>query len=382
MQINEEKSLLIIAGESSGDLHGGALVKNLLQLNPKLKIYGIGGDKMQGAGMKLIYHINKMSFLGFLEILEHLPFIKKVQKELITYVREKNIQDIVLIDYPGFNLNIAKKFKKLNLNITYYISPQIWAWGPGRIKKIKKIINKMLVVFPFEEKIYKENSVDVSFVGHPLIVSLNDYQFLSKEELYDKFKFEKYKDILLLLSGSRDHEVKSIFPECIQAANILSEKYNMQIVVACADNIDELLFYTLTNYKNFKVIKNYTYDLIKHSKLGIIKSGTSTLEAALLELPMVIVYKTSAITYLIGKSLIRIKDIGMANILSGKKVVPELIQQKVKSKFIIEEGGKLLSNNTLYINTKNELKKIKESLGKEDASKKAAEIIHSSLYEN
>ena len=382
MQRNDEKKLLLIAGESSGDLHGGALVKNLLQLNPQLKIYGIGGDKMQEAGMHLIYHINKMAFLGFLEVLEHLPFIKKVQKELIAFIREKKIQDVVLIDYPGFNLSIAKKFKKLNLNIIYYISPQIWAWGSGRIKKIKKIVNKMLVVFPFEEKIYKENYVDVKFVGHPLIVRLNNYPFYSKEELYDKFEFDRNKDILLLLSGSREHEVKSIFPECIQAANVLSEKYNMQIVVACADNIYETLFYSLTDFKNFKVIKNYTYDLLKHSKLGIIKSGTSTLEAALMELQMVIVYKTSAITYLIGKSLIRIKDIGMANILSGKKIVPELIQQKVKSKFIIEEAVKLLSDDTLYIITKNELKKIKESLGKEDASKNAAEIIHSSLYEN
>ncbi|HED07279.1 MAG TPA: lipid-A-disaccharide synthase [Ignavibacteria bacterium] len=382
MPTNNEKSLLIIAGESSGDLHGAALVKNLLQLNPELKIYGIGGDKMQEAGMQLIYHINKMAFLGFLEVLEHLPFIKKVQKELITFVKEKNIKDIVLIDYPGFNLNIAKKFKKLNLNITYYISPQIWAWGSGRIKKIKNLVNKMLVVFPFEEKMYKEYSVDAEFVGHPLITRLNEYQFLTKEELYDKFELEKNKDIILLLSGSREHEVKSIFPECIQAANIISGKYNMQIVVACADNIAESLYYSLTDYKDFKVIKNYTYDLLKHSKLGIIKSGTSTLEAALMELPMVIVYKTSVITYLIGKSLVKIKDIGMANILSGKKVVPELIQQKVKSKFIIEEVSKLLSDNTLYINTKNELKKIKESLGSEDASKKAAEIIHSSLYEN
>ena len=329
--------------------------------------------------MQLIYHINKMAFLGFLEVVEHLPFIKKVQRDLINFVKEKRIKNIVLIDYPGFNLNIARKFKKLNLNITYYISPQIWAWGSGRIKKIKKMVNKMLVVFPFEENIYRKNSVDAEFVGHPSITSLNNYQFLTKEELYKEFGLKKDKEILLLLSGSREHEVKSIFPECIKAAESISKKFNLQIITACANNINEGLYYSLTDDKNFRVIKGFTYDLLRHSKLGIIKSGTSTLEAALLELPMIIVYKTSTITYLIGKSLVRINDIGMANILSGKKVVPELIQSKVKANYIIEEAGKLLSDETLYSNTKNELNKIKESLGNEDASRKAAEIIHSSL---
>jgi len=379
MTAQDEKGLLIIAGEISGDLHGAALVKNLLYIDPNLKIYGIGGDKMHEAGMQLLYNINKMAFLGFLEVIEHLPFIKKVQRELISFVKEKKINNIVLIDYPGFNLNIAKKFKKLNLNITYYISPQIWAWGSGRIKKIKRMVNKMLVVFPFEEKMYRKYSVNAEFVGHPLITLLDNYQFLTKRELFNKFKLEENKDIILLLSGSREHEVKSIFPECIKAAESISKKFDLQIVAACADNIDEKLYYSLTDYKNFKVIKGNTYDLLKNSKLGIIKSGTSTLEAALLELPMIIVYKTSTITYLISKNLVRIKNIGMANILSDKKVVPELIQSKVKANYIIEEADKLLSNETLYSNTKNELNKIKESLGNGDASRKAAEIIHSSF---
>jgi len=240
----------------------------------------------------------------------------------------------------------------------------------------------MLVVFPFEEKIYLENNVDAVFVGHPLIAGFNNYRFLTKEELYDKFCLEKNKDILLLLSGSREHEVKSIFPECIKAAENIAAKFNLQIVTACADNINEELYYSLNGNIDFKVIKGFTYDLMKHSKMGIIKSGTSTLEAALLELPMIIVYKTSAITYLIGKKLIRIKDIGMANILSDYKVVPELIQSQVKADYIFNEACKILSNEEKYINTKKELNKIKESLGQEDASKKAAEIIYSSIYEN
>ncbi len=152
-------NLLIIAGEESGDLHGAALINELKNIDDTLSIYGIGGNKMSLAGMNIIYHINKMAFLGFVEVLRHIPFIKKVQKDLISVIIEKNIKVAVLIDYPGFNLSLAKKLKKMNVKIIYYISPQIWAWGAGRLNKIKRIVDKMLVVFPFEEQLYSWSSI-------------------------------------------------------------------------------------------------------------------------------------------------------------------------------------------------------------------------------
>ena len=375
------KNLLIIAGEISGDLHGASLIKELKKLDSEINVFGIGGDKMKAAGMQLSYHINRMAFLGFAEIVRHLPFIKRVQKELLELVKTKNISTAVLIDYPGFNLSIAKKLKKLDVKIVYYISPQIWAWGSGRIRKIKKLVDKMLVVFPFEEKLYSNHKVNVEFVGHPLLERLKEYDFLSKEELYKKYNLDKNKEIFLILPGSRDQEVKHIFPEVITAAVKLAEEFNLQVVTACSSNIDINIFNRITKVRNFRVIKDETYNLLKNSKFGIVKSGTSTLEAGLFQLPMIIVYKTSGLTYLIGKSLVRVNYIGMANIISGEKVVPELIQDQVSEETIYKECKKILADKSLYNAIKNKLGLIKEKLGTEGASGKAADSIYRTMNE-
>jgi lipid-A-disaccharide synthase len=374
-------NLMIIAGEISGDLHGASLIKELKKLNREINIFGIGGDKMQNAGMQITYHINRMAFLGFVEVVRHIPFIKKVQKRLIELVKEKNINTAVLIDYPGFNLSIAKKLKRMNVKIVYYISPQIWAWGSGRINKIKKLVNKMLVVFPFEKSLYSDHNVDVEFVGHPLLERLKEYDFLSEEKLIEKYDLDRNKKILLILPGSRDQEVKHLFPEMIKAAVKLAAEFNLQVITACSSNIDENLFNRITEVKDFRVIKNDTYNLLKNSKFGIVKSGTSTLEAALFQLPMVIVYKTSIPTYWIGKGLIKVDQIGMANIICGERVVPELIQNQVREKTIYEECKRILADNKLYETIKRKFELIKEKLGTEGASAKAALSIYKIMNE-
>src|ERR1017187_6817829 len=173
------KNILVIAGEASGDLHGSALIGELKKIDSSINVFGIGGDKMKDSGMNVLYSIDKLAFLGFTEVIKHIPFIKKVQREILWLVKEKKIKNAVLIDYPGFNLSIAKKLKKSGLYIFYYISPQIWAWGAGRINKIKSLINKMIVVFPFEEELYLKNNVDVEFVGHPLLERINEYVLFS-----------------------------------------------------------------------------------------------------------------------------------------------------------------------------------------------------------
>ncbi len=373
------KNVLMIAGEASGDLHGASLIRELHKLDSSLKIFGIGGDKMQAEGMELIYHIDKMAFLGFVEVIKHLPFIKKVQSDLIKEVKKRNIKEIVLIDYPGFNLSIAKKLKPLELELIYYITPQVWAWGKGRVKKIKKLFNKVLVVFPFEEKFFKEKDVNAEFVGHPLIQEINGHEFLSRELLNTKHSLDKAKDILLILPGSRKQEVKSIFPEAIKAASKLVDEFDLQIIVACSSSIDEKVFYELTDNKNFKVIKGQTYDLLKHAKFGIVKSGTSTLEAGLMELPMVIIYKTSWMTYAIGKLLVKIKNIGMANIVLDEQVVPELIQGEANTDNIYNEAKKILIDENLLNQIKIKLIRIKKVLGDKNAPENAAKIIYSLL---
>ncbi len=380
------KNVLIIAGEASGDLHGASLIRELIKLDSSLKLFGIGGNKMQTEGMELIYHIDKMAFLGFVEVIKHLPFIKKVQRDLIEEVKRRNVTEVVLIDYPGFNLSIAKKLKRLkpelDLELIYYITPQVWAWGKGRVNKIRKLFKKILVVFPFEEKFFKEKNVNAEFVGHPLIQEINAYDFISRSLLDKKFDLDPAKEILLLLPGSRKQEVKSIFPEAIKAASKIADELDMQIVVACSSNIDEKVFYEMTDIKNFKVIKDQTYDLLRHAKFGIVKSGTSTLEAGLLELPMVIVYKTSLLTYTIGKSLVKIKNFGMANIVLDEQVVPELIQNKANADNIYDETKNILSDEELLNHIKMKLSRIKKILGDKDAPKNAAKIIYSLLNEH
>lgn len=372
----------MIAGEVSGDQIGASLIEDLKKIDNSISVFGIGGDRMSEAGMKIQYHIKKMAFLGFAEVVKHLPFIKQVQKGLLRTIREQKIRYAVLIDYPGFNLNFAKKLKAIGVKIIYYISPQIWAWGENRIKKIKKLVDKMLVVYPFEEELYKKNNVDVELVRHPLVERINKYKFLSRSEFISKFGLNE-KEILLIMPGSREHEVEKIFAETIKAAERIAQEFNMQTVVACSSNIDESIFYKQNLTKNFKVVKGFTYDLMKYSKLGIIKSGTSTLEAGLFELPMVIVYKTSSITYLIGKNLIRVDNIGMVNIISGEKVVPELIQKDMNENTIYSECKRILTDRSLYQGIKDKFRLLREKLGSTEApAEKAAHIIYSLMNES
>ncbi len=376
---------MIIAGEVSGDLHGGFLVRALKNIDKEMEVCGIGGDKMKAEGMDVIYHINKMAFLGFAEIVKHLPFIKRVQRDLLDVVKENKIKTVVLIDYPGFNLDFAEKVKAYGTKIVYYISPQIWAWGAGRIKKIKRLIDKMLVVFPFEEELYKKHGVNVEYIGHPLAERLREYNFLDRNALNGKFNLDPYKEILLLMPGSRTHEVEQIFPESINAAVKIAEEFGLQTVVVCSENIDEEIFMRISDNHNYKLIKGFAYDFMKHAKFGIIKSGTSTLEAGIFGLPMVIIYKTNFLTYFIGRQLVKVKNIGLVNIVAGEKIVPELIQNKMKGDFIYNECRNILSSSSLYDSIKEKLGVIKERIflsSEESASEKAARSIYALMNES
>ena len=374
-------NLMIVAGEVSGDLLGGELSTELMKLDDRIKLFGIGGDKMKQAGVEIICHTNRLAFLGFAEVVRHIPFVKKIQRDLIRVIKEKNIKHIIMIDYPGFNLNFAAKIKPLGVKILYYVSPQIWAWGIGRMKKIKHLVKKMFVVFPFEEELYKDAGVDVEFVGHPLLDRINKYEYLSKEEFFEKYNLDPAKDILLILPGSRKFEVEKIFLPCIEAALRLKKEFNLQIVVAGASNIDEKLFSEISPLSEYKIIKDRNYELMKYSKAGIIKSGTSTLESGLFGLPMVIVYKTSSLTYFISKSLVRLKNIGMANIILGENVVPELIQHHVNPGLIYGNVKKILSDDVLLGSIKKKLLTIKSKLGSEGAARRTAQSIYSLLNE-
>lgn len=366
------KEILIIAGEVSGDMHGAALVQAISKSDSQIRFSGIGGDEMVRGGVKLLYHSSQMSFLGMVEVLKHLPFISRVKKEMISHVRREKIKLAILIDYPGFNLSLAKALREDGVKIIYYISPQIWAWGKGRIKKIKKLVDKMLVILPFEEKLYKDNGVDCEYVGHPLVDRIKSYTFISKEEIYRKNGLDSGKEILLVQPGSRKQEVKEMYPVILEGAKRLADELGFQIVVNCSQGIEEDIFGVLSDGVKPAIIKGFTYELMKYAKLGIIKSGTSTLEAGLLGLPMVIVYKSNYLTYLIGRSLVKLKNIGLINIVLGKTVVPELIQGDLTSDNIYAKGKAVINKRKII---EKELSEVNKILGEIPASDNAAKIV-------
>jgi len=370
-----KRELLIVAGESSGDLHGASFIRELKKLDKDITVFGIGGNKMKAEGMETIYHINQVSFLGFVEVLKHIPFMQKVKARLVIEALKREIKTAVLIDYPGFNLQIANELKPHGINLIYFISPQVWAWGAGRIHKIKKLISKMLVILPFEEKLFSDAGIDTEFVGHPLLEQVANYNFLTKEELFAKYNLDSNKEILLVLPGSRRQEVKMLFPAVINAAEKLAAEFNLQTVVACSEDIEEKVFRDLSSASDYKLIKGSTYDLLKYSKFGIIKSGTSTLEAGLFELPMVIVYKTNNLTFEIGKRVVKLDRIGLVNIVLNEMVVPELLQKDTGTDNIVNKCRDILSSNEKYNSIKEKLGRLKDNLGTQGASKRAAESV-------
>jgi lipid-A-disaccharide synthase len=373
--LERAEKILFIAGEISGDLHGAALIHELKLINSSISYYGIGGNRMKAEGMHIAEHLDNMAFMGFVEVVKHLPYIKEVRRNILDIVKKENIKTAILIDYPGFNLNIARKLKELKVKVIYYITPQVWAWGKRRVKVIKELMDKVLVILPFEKEFFERNGINAEYVGHPLVDTVNDYAFQDKEEFFKGNNLDPAKDILVILPGSREQEVKTIFPESIKAADKICKEFNMQTVVACSDNIDDKLFHQFRKDYEFKVIKGKTYELFKYSAAGIIKSGTSTLEAALFELPMVVVYKTNPVTYLIGKNLVSLKSISLVNIIYGKEIVPELIQNDLNAENIYNEIRKYITDKIVTDLTKNKLREVKKLIGGKGASRKAASVI-------
>lgn len=371
----------MIAGEASGDMHGAALAKEILDEQNDIQLFGIGGDNMISAGVNTLYHIRDMAFLGFAEVVKHLPFILKVEKSIIEIVKREKIELAVLIDYPGFNLRLAKKLKKLGLKIIYYISPQIWAWRKGRINKIRERVDKMIVVFPFEEEMYKRGNVNVEYVGHPLIERVESYNFKTKAELYKELQLDEEKEVLLVLPGSRKHEIEKLLPVLSNASEQLASKFNMQVVIACAESIDESYLKKFVSIPNYRIVKGNTYNLFKHSKFGIIKSGTSTLEAAIFALPFIAVYSTSKFTYEMAKRLIKVQNIAMPNIIMGNEVVKEFIQDDVNPDAIVNYCENLLNDSNKIDELVSNLIQVKNKLGGIGASQNAAKIILKELHD-
>jgi len=376
------KQILIIAGEASGDMHGVGLIKELRRINPQVSFFGMGGDKMREAGVETFYHINQLSFMGFFEVLENLGFFREVMKKMTQILDERKPDLAILIDYPGFNLKLAEEIKKRKILILYYISPQVWAWGKGRIKKIKKLVDKMIVFFPFEEKIYKDAQVDVDFIGHPLLDVVKTS--LTPDEFRNKFGIEKDQILIGLFPGSRALEVEKILPIMLSSCEIMKSKIkDLKVAVSLAPTIEKDYLVSFLTQKRLEVVlvEKFTYDLMRYSDFLLVKSGTSTLEAAIIGTPFVVIYKTGFLTWLVARSLVKVPYIGMVNLISGKKIVPEFVQYEAKPEKIAGEMYQFLTDKEKYQKMKDELSAVKEKLGEKGAYKRGAEIVFRMLGE-
>jgi lipid-A-disaccharide synthase len=368
------KRVMMIAGEASGDAHGAGVVRELKRMQPSIEIFGIGGEKMKHEGMALTYHIRELSFMGFAEVLRHLPLIRSVERTLVQLLILKKPDVLFLIDYPGFNLRFARIAKKYGIKVVYYISPQVWAWKKGRVKRMLGIVDKMLVVFPFEEEIYRNAGVDVSFVGHPLLEEL-DVQF-SRSQFCKRFGIDPSKKILALIPGSRRQEIKNLFSVMARSAGVLAQSENIEVVVGVAPNLRRELFdrYLPPNV-SLHYMENATHEVMKYADLAIVTSGTATLETACFETPMIVVYKTSWLTYGIARLLVRVRNIGLVNIVAGKKIVPELIQQDVTVHKIVAAAEGLLDNEAAREAMRKDLSLVKGLLGTKGASANVANAV-------
>ena len=363
------QSILIVAGESSGDNVGGLLCAEIKILRPELELFGLGGDRMDTSGVSLLYHTNQLSILGFWEVLKHLPFIREVERKLLEEIDRRKPSLAILIDYPGFNLRLAKKLKKRGIAVMYYVSPQVWAWGKGRIAKIKQIVDKMVVVFEFEKEMYEKEGMKAEWYGHPLLEIVHPRhqkdEFLRRNELGDT----KY---IGLFPGSRIQEIERILPAMREAlAELTRRGINYKGIVGCAPGIDDKLYQKLGG-DSLLYLRAQTYDLMAYSELNLVASGTATLECAILGRPLFVLYETSPITYHIAKSMIKIPFVGLVNVVAGEKIVPEFIQGDCKGSLIADQM-KVFFNDESYRNEMIErLSQLKAKLGSQGASKQAA----------
>ena len=315
--------ILIVAGEASGDLHGSNLVKSLLKIRSGIEICGVGGKRMREAGVDILFDVKDMGVVGGTEIVGKIGFFWNIYRGLMAEINSDKYEAVILVDYPTLNLRLAKAAKKRGIPVFYYISPQIWAWWRGRIKKITRVVDKMLVILPFEEALYKEAGMDVEYVGHPFIDIVKPT--MSKEEGYKRFGIEADRKVVGILPGSRKNEIDSLMSVMISAARIIKSKIpQVQFILPVADTMDK--DYVANKIEgdsvDIKIVKGCTYDVMNISDFLIITSGSATLEAGLFSVPMVIVYKVSFLTYILGRMLLRIRDLGLVNIVAVYSIVP------------------------------------------------------------
>jgi lipid-A-disaccharide synthase len=368
----------IIAGEASGDLHASNLMKALRRHEPAMQFRFWGGDRMAAVGGTPVRHIKDLAFMGFAEVLANLRTImgniRSCKADILAYKPDV----LVLVDYPGFNLRIAAFAKAHGIKVHYYISPQVWAWKQNRVYKIKKVVDEMYCILPFEKDFYRKFEMGVHYVGHPLVDAIHEFRqtALSREEFLARYDLSQQK-ILALLPGSRRQEIKIKLPVMLAAAKAFPD---YQVLIAGAPNLPAEYYRSLAGIQTIHVLQNETYNLLNNADLAMVTSGTATLETALFKVPEVVCYKGSAISYQIAKRLVKVKYISLVNLIMDAQVVKELIQHELTSQNIISELQSLAdTKNEKSVMLQKNYRELEQKLGGGGASEKVATLMLESL---
>jgi len=377
--MKKKYNILIVAGEASGDLHGGNLIAAIKEKHD-ISFFGIGGDHMSNQGVEILYHMRDLAFLGFAEVVRHLPFISRVYRHLDREMKRRRPDMVLLIDYPGFNLRFAKKARQSGFPVFYYISPQVWAWGKNRIKKIAGYVSNMVVILPFEQKFYRNHGIKVKFLGHPLKDILSaDTQ---KGPFLESLNLEPSRPVLGLFPGSREQEVNKILPVMLNTYEKLKNQIDgLQATIGLAPGLsDETIRRHIGREKKSLIVsRDRIYDMMKHCDLALVASGTATLETALLGTPLIVLYRTSPVTYWMGRYLVKLKNISLVNIIAEKQIVPEFIQHRATAENIVPEAVSLLKDRNKRVKMKSDLQEVSARLGSEGAVKRIADAVLLSL---
>jgi lipid-A-disaccharide synthase len=360
----------IIAGEQSGDLHGSNLIRGLFKTDNNAEIVCWGGDLMESAGATLLVHYRKLAFMGFVAVLKNLGAIAKNISICRKQITDYNPDVVIFIDYPGFNLRIAEFAKNAGFKTFYYISPKLWAWNEGRVKKINKYVDRMFIIFPFEVDFYKKHNIVVEYHGNPLVDETEKRisSFPPKDEIYKYLGIED-KPVIAFLAGSRRHEIELILPEMIKVVQQLPE---YQFVLAGVKNIPDELYYKIIGNEPVKLIKERTYEILYAAQAALVTSGTATLEAALIDTPQVVCYKGDFFSMLIAWMVIKVKYISLVNLIMNFEVIKELVQYDLKKNNILIELKAILPGGSKRARILSDYNMLKDKLGPAGASGRIA----------
>ena len=367
--------ILISAGEASGDLYAGAVTRGIKQLNPEAEVFGMGGDCLREAGGEVLFDIKDHSLMGFVEVLKKLPDVWKLRNAFIDLMEKRKPDVLLTIDYPGFNMRLAKLAKERGINVVYFIAPQVWAWRPGRAADVAKVTDKIACIFPFECDFYKSYGADIEFIGHPLVDTVKPS--LSRKEAEELAGKRTGHPLILLMPGSREMEIQRLLPVMLDAVKILKQKRpELDFAIPRAATIAKEILEDSVRQAglNIRLIEGHNYDVMSVADLAIVTSGTVTLEAAMCGLGCEILYKSSPVSFWIAKRVVKIPNIGLPNIVAGRQIEPELLQDDCTPDKIASTALELLEPER-FAQLQRDLQEVKEKLGEPGAVKRVAELV-------